>query len=194
MWQEPRANRMPDIKEIELPTDAFVESDGYVSIEAAHFTAKHDVGSLKWEEIPDYGLTLSAMTTTPALAASVVPPADAPSLEYRMYLYTAGKAEVETILSPTLNFVPGRGLRYAISFDDAEPQIIDTLEHNTQRDWETTVKDSVRKVKSTHAIAAPGYHTLKILMVDPALVLEKVIVNLGGVQPSYLGPPESRRQ
>jgi hypothetical protein len=110
-----------------------------------------------------------------------------------MYLFTAGKLEVETILSPTLNFVPGRGLRYAISFDDDPPQVVDALEHNTQRDWETTVKDAVRKVKSTHAIAAPGYHTLKIRMVDPALVLEKIVVNTGGLLPSYLGPPESKR-
>lgn len=67
------------------------------------------------------------------------------------------------------------------------------LEHNALRDWETTVKDSVRHVISTHAIAAPGYHTLKIWMVDPGLVLQKVVVNLGGLKPSYLGPPESFR-
>ena len=92
-----------------------------------------------------------------------------------------------------MNFVPGRGLRYAIAFDDQPPQIVDSLAQNTNRDWETTVKDSVRKVKSTHTVSGTGNHTLKIWMVDPALVLEKVVVNLGGVKPSYLGPPESYR-
>jgi len=171
----------------------FVEAGGSVSIEAEHYTRKIDAGPVRWEKIDDYGRTLSAMTISPVTAASMTPPEKSPCLEYQIYLFSSGKAEVETILGPTLNFVPGRGLRFAVSFDDQAPQIVDALAQNSQRDWETSVRDSVRKVKSTHTLAKPGYHTLKVWMVDPAVVLEKIVVDLGGVRPSYLGPPESYR-
>ncbi len=169
----------------------FVEADGYVSIEAEHYTRKTDTAQASWQKIDDYGRTLSSMTIFPVTAKSVTPPTDSPCLEYQMYLFHPGKLEVEAILAPTLNFVPGRGLRYAISFDDQPPQIIDALSHNTQRDWAQSVEDSVRKVKSTHTVEGVGYHTLKVWMVDPGVVLQKLVVNLGDVKPSYLGPPES---
>ena len=171
----------------------FVEANGYVSIEAEHYTAKHDAGPVHWDRIADYGRTLSSMTIFPVTAASVTPPQNAPSLEYRMVLFDSGKAEVQCILAPTLNFVPGRGLRFALSFDDRSPKIIDALEHNSPQDWAETVKDGVRMVKSDFTLENPGEHTLKVWMVDPGLVLQKLIVNLGGLQDSYLGPPESFR-
>jgi Glycosyl hydrolase family 115/Gylcosyl hydrolase family 115 C-terminal domain len=170
----------------------FVEADGYVSIEAAHYTRKTDTPSARWDEIADYGRTLSSMTIFPMTTPSVTPP-DAPCLQYRIYLFNPGTVQVETILAPTLNFVPGRGLRYAIAFDDQPPQIVDALAHNSQTEWETSVKDSVRKIQSTHTLAASGYHILRLWMVDPGVVLQKIVVNTGGLKPSYLGPPESYR-
>jgi hypothetical protein len=111
-----------------------------------------------------------------------------------MYLFDPREVEVEAILAPTLNFVPGRGLRYAVSFDDQPPQVIDALAQNSQADWETSVKDNVRKLRTVHTLAGSGAHTLKFWMVDPGVVLEKLVVDLGGAQPSYLGPPESYRR
>jgi hypothetical protein len=113
-----------------------------------------------------------------------------------MYLFHPGRVEVEATLDPTLNFVQGRGLRYAVSFDDQPPQIVTAVPANYtaldgNRDWETTVKDGVRKVTTAFRLSKTGYHTLKFWMVDPGVVLQKLVVNLGGVQPSYLGPPES---
>jgi len=171
----------------------FVEAEGCVSIEAEHYSTNNSTPAARWEKIDDYGRTLSGLSVFPVNGPSLDPGRNSPSLEYRMYLFDSGKAEVDAILGPTQNFTPGRGLRFAMAFDDQAPQVVDTLAQNSNRDWETTVKDSVRHVKSNFTIVAPGYHTLKIWMVDPGIVLEKLVVNLGGVKPSYLGPPESYR-
>ena len=173
--------------------DGFVESNRYISMEATHYTRKFDRPSTRWESIDDLGRTLSSMSVFPVTAESTNASKNSPRLEYKMFLFDSGTVEVESILSPTLNFVPGRGLRYAISFDDDPPLIIDALAHYSQKEREETVKDSVRKVKSTHTITKPGVHILKFWMVDPGVVLQKLIVNFGGQQPSYLGPPESFR-
>ena len=184
--------RPPEISRNKLR--GFAEADGYVSMEAAHYTKKTAAGTVRWEEIRDYGRTVSSMTILPCTAASVTPPQDSPSLEYRMYLFDPGTVRVNTIIAPTLNFVPGRGLRFAVAFDDQPPQIIDALAHNSLHDWEESVKDSVRTIVSTHSVHGSGYHVLKYWMVDPGVALQKIVVDLGGLKPSYLGPPESYRK
>jgi len=169
----------------------FVEGDHYVSIEAEHFTGKSGKDGVQWERIPGFGETLSGMSIFPVTAASVVPPRPSASLEYKMYLFDRGAFNVEAILAPTLNFVPGRGLRFAISFDDQPPLIVDALAHNSEKDWAEAVSDGVRKVVSSLTVAEPGYHTLKFWMVDPGVVLEKLVVSQGDLPSSYLGPRES---
>jgi hypothetical protein len=169
--------------------EGFVESDGYVAIEAADTTARGQDGAKHWEELPGYGETRSAMTIFPVTVESNTN--SAADLEYRMYLYDEGNFTLQTTLAPTLNFVPGRGLRFAVSVDDAPRTIVDALQNNTQKDWETAVSDGVKKVTLPISITKAGYHTLKIWAVDPGVVVERFIISHGPLRPSYLGPPES---
>jgi hypothetical protein len=41
-------------------------------------------------------------------------------------------------------------------------------------------------------VPAPGAHTLRVFGIDAGVVLDKLVIDCGGLQPSYLGPPESR--
>jgi Gylcosyl hydrolase family 115 C-terminal domain len=175
----------------------FVEGEGVVSVEPEHYTKMTASTAARWIKIEDYGRTLSGMRAeAPVDAPEATPGKDSPCLEYRMYLFSTGDAEVTTITAPTLNFVPGRGLRFAISFDDLTPQTVTLVPEgynaqNGNRDWEDSVRDNARLVKTKFTISNPGYHTLKLWMVDPGVVLQKLVVDLGGLKPSYLGPPES---
>lgn len=177
----------------------FAEGQGFVSIEPEHYSRKHDVGAYRWIRVEDYGRTLSGMRAiSPAHSPSATPGKDSPSLEYRMYLFTPGDLTATLTLSPTLNFVPGRGLRVAVSIDDETPQIVTIVPQNYSaqngnRDWEASVRDNARFITTTHKVAAPGYHTLRVWMVDPAVVVQKVLVKTSTARnaPTYLGPPES---
>jgi len=171
----------------------FVETNGCVSMEAEHFTRAVESDGVHWQKLPDFGRTLSGMTSFPVTAPSQSLSPDSMRLEYQMYLFHDGPVSVNAYLAPTQKFLPGEGFRYAISFDDEAPQVINIHTSYAQADWERSVKDGIRILRSKHTLAKPGYHTLKFWLIDPGLVLEKLVVDTGGVRPSYLGPPESFR-
>ena len=61
----------------------------------------------------------------------------------------------------------------------------------SERTWEKWVSDNVIVSTTQHSVEQPGTHVLKFWMVDPGVVLQKLVVDTGGLKPSYLGPPES---
>jgi hypothetical protein len=169
----------------------FVESDGYVSMDADHYTRAVAAPPIHWARIPDLGRTGSAMTVLPVTTPRHTPGGTSPRLEYRLHLVDSGAVTVRVYSSPTLDYNDVGGLRYAVSFDDAPPQIVNLHADTTMRAWERWVSDNVIITTSQHHLPRSGDHVLKIWLVDPAVVLQKVVVDAGGVRPSYLGPPES---
>jgi hypothetical protein len=169
----------------------FVESNGYVSMEAEHYSQAVETESIQWQRIPGLGRTLSAMTPIPVTAQNQVPGGDSPRLEYRIHLFSSGQVKVRAYLSPTLDFHNKQGLRYGISFNDEPPQTINIWVDNSNQAWEQAVSDNIKVAVSNHKLTRPGAHVLKFWMVDPGVVLEKLVVDTGGLRPSYLSPPES---
>src|SRR5690242_12226397 len=170
----------------------FVEGNGYVSIDAEHFSKAVNTPPVSWLRIPDFGRTLSGMTTTPVDAPSRLPDASSPRLEYDVFLFDTGSVNVQAYVAPSLA-VSGSatGLRYAVSFDDETPQIVNVLADSSHRAWERAVAANIRIVSTRHHLRGPGKHVLRFWRVDAGIVLEKLVVDAGGVKPSYLGPPES---
>jgi hypothetical protein len=184
------------VNKLALPKEVkgFVESNGYVAMDADHYSQAVETASAKWLRIPNIGRTGAGMTMAPVTTPSIERPSHtSPHLEYPVYLSDSGTVQVQTYLSPTLNFNDNKGLRYAISFDDEAPQVIDIHANETNKVWEQSVANNIRINTSTHRVTRAGNHILKFWAVDPAVVVQKLIIDRCGVKPSYLGPSEHAR-
>ena len=169
----------------------FIEGNGYVSMGADHYTRAVDAPPIRWVRIPDLGRTGSAMTVQPVTTGRQTPGGADPRLEYRMHLFTSGTVRVQAYVSPTLDYNDVQGLRYGISFDDEPPQVINVHADTSQRAWEGWVSNNIITAVSEHRLTRAGDHVLKFWLVDPGIVLQQLVVDTGGLKPSYLGPPES---
>ena len=171
----------------------FVEGDGVVAMEAEHYDSAVSAPPIRWVRIPGLGRTLSGVTAFPVTAARQVPGGDSPRLEYQVNLFAPGDVTVRAIFSPTLDFL-ATGLRYAVSFDDDPPQIVNAVADTTLKAWERWVSDNANVSVTRHHLTRPGAHVLKVWLVDPGLVLQRLVVDRGDAGPDYLGPPESFRR
>jgi len=175
----------------EAAAEGFVQVDGDLAIEAEHYTRAVDAEGVWWQQIPGLGRTLSAMTPFPVTATRQTPGGDSPRLEYRMHLVETGEVKVRAHLSPTQNVFGTEGLEYAISIDDESPQLVNMHADSSREKWNQSVTDNINVMVTTHAVSQVGEHVLKFWMVDPGVVLQKLVVEAGAHRRSYLGPAES---
>lgn len=168
----------------------FVESHGCVSMEAEHFTRKHDRGGAAWEVIQGLGRSGDSVAVQPPTVASHTEPEDiraaSPSLDYDIHLLKAGEARLDIDCLPTSPVAPNRGVRVAVSLDGEAPRVL------TGRGGD--VLANLRRLTTTVKIATAGKHTLTVWMVDPGVVIDKLVLDYAPPKESYLGPPESYRR
>jgi glycosyl hydrolase family 115 (putative glucuronidase)/glycosyl hydrolase family 115 len=173
----------------------FVEGDGVVSMEAEHYTRAVATAPVRWQRIPNLGRTLSGVTAMPVTLAAQQPGGNSARLEYQVFMFDSGTVNVKAYLSPTLDFKgTTTGLRYGISLDDEPPQIVNTTADQSNTAWEKSVADNIKIFTTRHTLGRPGQHLVKFWLVDPGVVLQKLVIDAGGERPSYLGPPESYRR
>jgi Glycosyl hydrolase family 115/Gylcosyl hydrolase family 115 C-terminal domain len=218
-WQQPPVNKMPEVRyvkvdpvvssntiveevsissvevdpAIEIPRgNFFYELDGYVSIEATNWSRAVQAGNIKWKKIPDIGRTGSGITTFPVTVSATLSHQSS-QVGYDFYCYDSGNVKINLYFSPTLNFHNGEGSRFAVSIDAKDPEVINlNKEDNHTRTWEGWVANNIIIKSAEFKINKSGKHTLRYWMIDPGIVLQKIVLDFGGLKPSYLGPPETK--
>jgi hypothetical protein len=178
----------------------FVENAGLLAIEAEHYTRTSSPSNLSYMVLPKYGRTLSAVKLNTGLAEGL-DSSSAPVLEYDFVTFTPTTSSkglnLTLILSPSLNVNPKKPLAYIAQIDD-KPQVrrqyvIDQPQPNFPVNWGFAVADNAWKNTTNHGALAAGKHTLKLWLVESNVILQKIVMDLGGVVYSHNGPPESWR-
>jgi hypothetical protein len=184
---------MVRVKDYPANIKGFVPDDGVTAIEAAHYTSKKQGTAADWKILPGYGRTLSAVSPFPVTAKAQTPgSAGSPVLSYLINTAKTGKIKVSAYLAPSLNFQNNKGLRYAVSIDDEKPQLVNINADQANTAWARHVADNINIQTTFHQVKSAGAHVVKIWMVDPGIVLEKLVISPESyVEKTYLGPPES---
>lgn len=173
----------------------FDDGRGYVSIEAPHFTSKTDAPTARWTVLPMVGRTLGGVTLMPRTE-----PVTGAALTYRFV--TRGKvqkAKVHVVTKTTLDFLNKGGMTYTISVDGGEPVTLNfngNLNEEPKNIYTTYYPTVARRVIERIAdvtLNGSGEHTLTFTPGDPDIVLEKIVIDLGGYKPQYLFGEEVRK-
>ncbi len=178
-----------------LPKMTFVETNNVVSIEAEHTFNRVGKCGVEWNVIENYGRTLSSLKMFP-ITVSFKKAADAPYLEYMIYLEQQGEFTLTAYFVPTNNLSRESRLKYGVSFDDGAHVVVDTLPDNfaagnhDNEAWCKGVLENIHTSTTIHRLEK-GNHVLRIYGLDAGLVLQKLVLSKEMLPYSYLGPVES---
>lgn len=196
-----------DYEQVHLPVSnqhapeeyhGFLESNGCISIEPGAVPLLPEQ-ELSYEHLPSVGRTSSgAVSLCSNKALGVDNMANIAFLEYSIFLFSKTKTvTVNLHFTMALDTDPENLLKYDISFDDESEKSVRLLEDAPSRGdlppgWSIAVQDGVWKRSHSFCCHKVGPHRLKFRSLAKGVVLEKILVDVGGIRESYLGPPISR--
>ena len=183
----------------------YVENNGYVSIDAAGFHRKVENDAIKMRVIPNLGCENTAVQLGDPLApAQRTAGRSTPRLEYDFYTFEQGSVDVYTYVLPTFTISKDRGYagheatnvetKYGVCIDEGPVMTPSTSSFEYAQIWYESVLKNCRINKTTLHIDKPGKHTVKIICGDAGTVVQKVVLDFGGMKRSYMGPQPTRNK
>lgn len=196
-----------DFEQIHLPVtgrrlppefvDGYVEADGHVSIPAPAG------GNLEtsYRFLPDTGRSpRGSIALRPDIGHESIT-----FVECKFFVFsdtqTTGPPSLVLFFNMTLDFDPSDPMMYEYRIDDGSICRERLLESEASRDpelpspegWLTAVQDCAwkKRHKLTAEAVGKGEHVLRVRLLHTNLILENIVVDLGGLKDSYLAPPPS---
>lgn len=111
-----------------------------------------------------------------------------PRAEYDFYSFTGGNATVYVYALPVFPVDTNHDTRYGVMIDDGMVQWMTTSAKEYSSQWRINVARNSSVSVINMNVGKPGKHTLKLFCGDPGMVIQKVVIDFGGMKRSYLGP------
>lgn len=177
----------------------FIEQNGYVSMYASNYSSLSNRPSERWSVINGLGLagnTLQAVSTNPDYKAPATTPTfeskNSPIAIYHFQTLTSAEPKISIYTLPTHPINKQYSMRYGISVDDGPIQVTDFRTFGRSEEWKQNVLRNSAIRSFQMPTLTPGKHTLKIYMVDPGVILDRIIIDLGTNVKAYGLLPETR--
>lgn len=168
----------------------YVEDNGCVSINPGLYHRKQENRDITIRTIKGLGYENECIQ----LGEAVKPPqttrklAETPKAEYDFYTFSAGTVTIYTYALPLFPVNTQSDTRYGVMIDDGVVHWVTTAAKEYSGLWkQNVIRNNAVGVINLN-IEKPGKHTLKLVCADAGMVIQKVIIDFGGMKRSYLGP------
>lgn len=178
--------------------NSFIEDNGFVSMQAAHFSRQTIRSSNQWKLINGIGYSGSSLQAMPlSVKSKTVTSSDSVKrsnafVEYDFYVYSSGTPSVVVFTLPTHPVNNNYSVRYAVSIDDGPIKVVDTRTFDRSEEWKQNVLRNRAERKIEMPSLKSGKHTLKIYYIDPGVILDEIRIDLGGLKKAYGSLPETK--
>lgn len=180
--------------ETAAPKGLFIEENGYVSIPGGEFSEKIERNGVQILKVEGLGYDGSCVQL-----GSVVDPIQNANnakqrscADYEFYCYDAGAVTVYTYALPTFAVDTEHGTRFGLMIDDGLLKYASNNAKEYSSEWNENVYHNASINSCTLSIDKPGRHTLHVICADPGVLIQKIVIDFGGMKKSFLGPKSTK--
>lgn len=168
----------------------YVEDNGCVSINAGKFHRKVENSGIHIKTLRGLGYENDCVQL--GEATQPVPNMwftnKSPKAEYDFFSFSGGNATVHVYALPLFPIDSKHDTRYGVMIDDGMVQWLTTSSREYSSQWRLNVFRNSAVSTINVNVDKPGKHTLKLICADPGMIIQKVVIDFGGMKRSYLGP------
>lgn len=110
-------------------------------------------------------------------------------VEYELPAIEADSVKVIVYTVPRFPLYKGANAAFGISVDGAKPFVSNLIPKEQSKPWKDDVIRNSTITEASFAIDKnAGKHRLAIICGDPGLIVQRILVDWGGLKPTYIGP------